>query len=332
VTPDLVLGIGLAFAFAFTNGVHDASNAIATLVATRAARPRSAAALAAACNLAGPIIAGAAVADTIGTLVDVGTDEAVQVIGAGLAAAVAWNAVTWALGLPSSSGHALVGGLVGAALVEGGAGALHWTGDGLGLAGVLAALALAPPLAALATLATTRALSRGATRVTRRARGGLRAAQWIGSGALAFSHGANDAAKSIGVIAAMLLAAGRTDALAAPLWAVVGCATALTAGTALGGWRMVRTVGRRIYPVRSLDAVGAQTASAAVLLGATAVGAPVSTTQVVASSVVGAGGGRARWHHVRWAVVAQIGLAWIVTLPTTAALAAAVFVVWRWVG
>jgi PiT family inorganic phosphate transporter len=134
------------------------------------------------------------------------------------------------------------------------------------------------------------------------------------------------------VIAAMLLAAGRTESLSAPLWATVGCAVALTAGTALGGWRMVRTVGRRIYPVRSLDAVGAQTASAAVLLGATAVGAPVSTTQVVASSVVGAGGGRARWHHVRWAVVAEIGLAWVITVPATATLAAVVFAAWGWAG
>ena len=323
----LLAAVALAFAFAFTNGVHDASNAIATLVATRAARPRAAAALAAICNLAGPLLAGGAVADTIGSLVEVQADTAVRVIGAGLAAAVAWNAATWALGLPSSSGHALVGGLAGAALLEGGVGAIHWTGggtegDSLGLAGTLVALAVSPVAGVVAALVATRAIRRAARRMTRRSRGAIRAAQWVGSGALAFGHGANDAAKSVGVIAALLLADGRTDELAAPLWATLGCALALTAGTALGGWRMVRTVGRRIYPVHSLDALGAQTASAAVLLGATAVGAPISTTQVVASAVVGAGGGRRRWHHVRWSVVKQILIAWVVTMPATAALAA----------
>jgi PiT family inorganic phosphate transporter len=333
--PELLIAVALAFAFAFTNGVHDASNAIAMLVTTRAARPRDAAALAAVCNLAGPLLLGAAVADTIGGLVDVGTEAAVRVIGAGLAAAVAWNAVTWALGLPSSSGHALVGGLAGAALLEGGADAIHWTGGadgGLGLVAVLVALAVSPPLGAVAALGTTRAVRSGARRLTRRSRGAVRGAQWIGTSALAFSHGANDASKSIGVIAALLLADGRTDELTAPLWATLGCAVALTAGTALGGWRLVRTVGRRIYPVRSLDAVGAQGASAGVLLAASAVGAPLSTTQVVASSVVGAGAGRARWHHIRWSVVAQIGLAWVVTLPATAALAGGILVVWRWAG
>jgi PiT family inorganic phosphate transporter len=333
--PELVVAVALAIGFAFTNGVHDASTAIATLVTTRAARPRQAAALAALCNLAGPLLAGAAVADTIGGLVDVDPDAAVRVIGAGLAAAVAWNTATWALGLPSSSGHALVGGLAGAALVQGGADALRWTGGaegGLGLIAVLAGLAVSPPLGALAAVATTRALRRAGGHLTRRSRGAVRGLQWLGAAALAFGHGANDASKSVGVIAALLLADGRTDQLAAPLWATAGCALALTAGTALGGWRIVRTVGRRIYPVRSLDAVGAQGASAGVLLGATALGAPISTTQVVASSLVGAGGGHARWRHVRWPMVGQILLAWIVTLPVTAALAGGALVVWRWIG
>ena len=124
------------------------------------------------------------------------------------------------------------------------------------------------------------------------------------------------------MIAALLVADGRADALTAPLWAKAGCAAALTAGTALGGWRVVRTVGRRIYPVRSLDALAVQGTSAGVLLGATFLGAPVSTTQVVASAVVGAGGGRRRWHHVRWAVVRHMALAWVVTIPATAAFAA----------
>jgi PiT family inorganic phosphate transporter len=227
-----------------------------------------------------------------------------------------------------------VSGLAGAALLEGGTGAIHWTGsgEGLGLAGVLVALAVSPFLGALAALAATRLLRRAGRHLTRGTRPAVRGAQWVGAGALAFSHGANDAAKSIGLIAALLLATGRERALDAPLWATVGCAAALTAGTALGGWRIVRTVGRRIYPVRSLDAAAAQAAAAGVLLGATGVGAPVSTTQVVASSVVGAGGGHARWHHVRWHVVANIGLAWVVTMPATAALAAIALGIWEVAG
>jgi PiT family inorganic phosphate transporter len=331
-----VLALALAFAFAFTNGIHDASNAIATLVATRAARPAQAAALAAGCNLLGPLLAGGAVVNTIGGIVAIPSGAAVAVIGAGLAAAVLWNLLTWALGLPSSSGHALVGGLAGAALLDGGADAVRWTGGqgahSLGVLGILIALALSPLLGALAGLLATRVLRRAARRMTRRWNPVVRGAQWTMSGLLAFSHGANDAAKSIGVIAALLLAAGHTDRLSAPLWATAGCALALTAGTALGGWRVVRTVGRRLYPIRSLDAVGAQGASASVIFGATLLGAPVSTTQVVASSVVGAGGGRRRWHHVRWAIVSEMGLAWLVTLPASALLAAVSLLAWRQVG
>ena len=148
------------------------------------------------------------------------------------------------------------------------------------------------------------------------------------SAALAFSHGANDAQKSVGVIAALLLADGRIDTLAAPTWAKLVCAVALTAGTALGGWRIIRTVGRRIYRIQAVDGLASQTASAGVILGASLVGAPMSTTQVVASSVVGVGVGRRRWHHVHWAVVRQMGLAWLITMPVTAVLAAAALGLW----
>jgi PiT family inorganic phosphate transporter len=329
----VVLATALAFAFAFTNGVHDASNAIATLVATRAARPAHAALLAAVCNFAGPLVAGAAVVNTVGGIVGIESVAAVPVIAAGLAAAVVWNAATWAFGLPSSSGHALLGGLAGAALVEGGTDAVNWTAaegtHSLGVVGALLALAVSPIVGASSALVVTRVLRRAARRMTRRWAPVARGGQWMMSGALAFGHGANDAAKSIGVIAAILLAGGHTDRLSAPLWATVGCALALTAGTVLGGWRIVRTVGARIYPVRSLDAVGAQGASAGVILGATLLGAPISTTQIVASSVIGAGAGRRRWHHVRWAVVGHMGLAWLVTIPATAALAGAALVAWE---
>jgi PiT family inorganic phosphate transporter len=327
------LAVGLAVAFAFTNGVHDASNAIAALVATRAARPGQAVAMAAVCNMLGPLLVGTAVANTIAGIVTVEGADGVAIIGAGLLAAVLWNTFTWALGLPSSSGHALVGGLVGAGLAASGAGAIRWGGlDGLrpvGVLGTLVALAVSPVLGGLAALVVIRGLRAAARRATRRWSGPTRATEWGMSAALAFSHGANDAQKSVGVIAALLLADGRVSGLESPTWAEAVCALALTAGTALGGWRIVATVGRRIYRIHELDAVATQTASAGVILGASLLGAPVSTTQVVASSVVGVGGGRARWHHVHWATVRLMAAGWVFTLPATAALAAVAVVVWK---
>jgi PiT family inorganic phosphate transporter len=147
--------------------------------------------------------------------------------------------------------------------------------------------------------------------------------------ALSFSHGANDGQKSMGVIAALLLATGRLETFSVPLWAKLGCGAALTLGTALGGWRIVRTVGRRIFHLAPLDGFASQSASTAVILPASYLGAPVSTTQVVASSVVGVGGGRRRWRHVRWGVVRSIALAWLLTLPGCAVLAAITLLVWK---
>jgi PiT family inorganic phosphate transporter len=315
----VAIAVALALAFAVTNGVHDASNAIAALVATRAARPLAAVSMAAVFNLLGPLVAGAAVADTIGGIVTAGTDDAIAIIAAGLLAAVAWNTATWALGLPSSSGHALVGGLVGAGLVAGGA--IHWHN----VVVTLVALAVSPVLGALVALTAIRLLRRGGRRASRRWRLPVLASEWPLSALLAFSHGSNDAQKSVGVIAAVLAAGGHAPAG----WAAPACALALTAGTAIGGWRIVKTVGRRIYRIQPLDAVASQSASAGVILGASLVGAPVSTTQVVASSVLGVGGGRRRWRHVNWLIVRHMALGWIVTLPGCAALAAATFAIWR---
>jgi PiT family inorganic phosphate transporter len=150
------------------------------------------------------------------------------------------------------------------------------------------------------------------------------------SSTLALSHGANDAQKAVGIIAVLLVAGGELNHLAAPLWSEVACGIALTAGTALGGWPIVRTLGRRITLLRPLDALASQAGSAAVMLGSTVVGAPVSTTQVVASSVVGVGGGHRRWRHVRWRVVRAMLVAWFVTVPASAMLAIAALVPWRW--
>jgi PiT family inorganic phosphate transporter len=242
--------------------------------------------------------------------------------------------MTWWVGLPSSSGHALVGGLVGAGLVQGGADAILWGGlDGIhpvGVVGTLIALAVSPVLGALAALVVIRAVRAAGRRATRRGRAPVRAGQWGTAAALALSHGANDAQKAAVVVAALLVADGRIGHLTPPTWVELGCAAALTVGTAFGGWRIVRTVRRRIYRIRPVDGLAASGAAAGVILGASLVGGPVSTTQVVASSVVGVGGGRRRWHHVHWAIVRHIGLAWLITMPVTAALAAVALVVWRW--
>ena len=334
MSSGLVAAVGMALAFAFTNGVHDAANAIATLVATRGARPGQAVILAAAGNVVGPVLLGTAVARTVAGTITVPASEMVVTVGAALSAAVAWNLVTWRVGLPSSSGHALLGGLVGAALAEHGRGAVNWGGmDGLvpsGVIGVAVVLTVAPFLGLAAGFVVDRLVRRSLRRGTRRFRGPVRAGQWTMSECLAITHGANDAQKAVGVIAALLLATGHEQTLQAPLWMVVLCGVALTAGTVVGGWPIVRTLGRRIALLRPADALASQTGSTFVLATASIVGAPVSTTQVVASSVVGVGGGRRRWRHVHWRVVEAMVLSWLVTAPVTAVLAALATVPWRW--
>jgi PiT family inorganic phosphate transporter len=332
--PGLSLAVVLALAFAFTNGVQDSANSIATLIATRAGRPGKALVMATAGMFIGPFLLGSAVASTIAGIVDVEADETIEVVTAALAAALVWNGFAWNKGLPSSSSHALVGGLAGAALASAGSGAVNWGGfDGwrpVGVLGVLVVLAVSPFVGALASLVVLRSLRRALRRGTRRFDGVVRRGQWAASALLSIGQGANDAQKAIGVLAAVLLAHGTTSSLDAPLWATAAAAAAMTAGAAVGGWRIVRTIGRRIYDLRPLDALASQSSSAAVIVVASATGAPISSTHVVSSSVVGAGIGRRRWSRIRWSVVTAMGLAWVTTVPVTALIAAAVLSVWRW--
>ena len=323
----LVVVVVLAVVFDLTNGFHDSSNSIAAPVATRAMRPGAAVTLAAVFTILGPILAGTAVADTVGGLISVGTAHTLWILFAALLAAVAWNLATWWWGLPSSSSHALVGGLVGAGVMVGGLGAVRWGGlDGwrpVGVAGVLVALAISPALGGLAgwlgEFLAERSLRRARRGVTR----SILRGEWVTSSALAFAHGTNDAQKTMGLITLALVATGSISSFVVPLWVKLTCAIALTVGTALGGWRIVRTLGRGIYRIRPLDGLMSQASSALVIGGSAALGAPVSTTHVVASSVVGVGAER-RWRHVRWPVVREIGLAWVVTLPSCAVMGATV--------
>ena len=335
----LIVAIGFALAFALTNGFHDASNAIATLVATRGATPGQAVLLSGVFNMAGAVFLGTAVADTIGKIVTVPQSQMIAVVGAGLAGATAWNLLTWWLGLPSSSGHSLVGGLVGAAVADGvlsgygGLKSVQWGGlEGwhpTGVFGVLIALFISPPLGFAFAFLLLRFLRLISRRWTTRWNGPIRGGGWVAAAGLSFSHGGNDAQKSMGVIAVLLLAAGQTDNMSVPLWAKIATGLALTLGTALGGWRIVRTIGRRIFSLSPIDSFTSQTSSTAVILGASLIGAPVSTTHVVASSVVGVGAGRRRWQHVRWQIVREMGIAWLTTIPAAAALAIVVLLGWR---
>ena len=328
----LALAVACSLAFSLTNGFHDAANAIATLVATRGARPGQAVALSAVFNMVGAVLVGTAVADTIAGIVTVPAGQGVAVIGAGTLAATAWNVATWRRGLPSSSGHALVRGLVGAAVATTGIDGINWGGlDGWrpsGVFGVLIALAVSPVAGLVFGTAVARLVHLCLRRGTRRLGGPVRGSEWVMSAALSFSHGANDAQKAMGVTAAILLAGGRIDTLSIPLWVKVASGAALTLGTAMGGWTIVRTIGRRIFHLHPIDGFSSQAASTAVILASSYAGAPVSTTHVVASSVIGVGVGRRRWRHVRWAVVRSMGFAWLATLPATAVLGGVIALVW----
>ncbi|MGE5227958.1 MAG: anion permease [Planctomycetaceae bacterium] len=321
-----VAAVLMTLAFAVTNGFHDAANAIATLVSTRVAKPYTAVAVASVFNLLGPFLVGAAVAETIRSLIRVEPADQIAVIGAGLTGAVVWNVATWLRGLPASSSHALVGGLVGAAIVAGGVHDVRWEV----VVTVLVALAISPLLG----FAAAAALEAGSRRALRRATNDvhvpIRRGQWGTSSWLAFSHGANDAQKSVGVLVSLLIARGWQSSVQAPPWAIFACAFGLTFGTAMGGWTIVKTIGSRIVRLRPLDGLVSQAGSAAVILGASFLGWPVSTTQVVSSSVVGTGVGRGRRRHIRWQIVREIALAWVTTLPAAAVIAALSLPLWRW--
>ncbi len=330
----LVTVLVLAAAFGVVNGVHDAGNAIAAPVVTGALRPAPAVVIAAVFHVIGALVVGTAVAATVAGITQVPVTEELPVLAAAVSGALVWSLATLWWGLPCSSGHCLVGALAGAALAEGGPSAVHWGGlDGLrpeGVLGSLLWLVFATAIAVPAAIVGIRVARRVLARATRAAERPVRRGEVATSAALAFAHGSNDAQKTMGLMTAALVADGRLSRFAVPFWVVLASALLLTAGTLLGGWRVVRTLGRRIYHLTALDGLVSQGSSSTIVLVASLVGAPVSTTDVVAPAVVGVGSGE-RWRHVRWAVVGEIGLAWLVTLPVSAALGAALFSLGRWI-
>ncbi|MGW8309627.1 MAG: anion permease [Thiogranum sp.] len=325
-----VITVAAVVLFDYTNGFHDASNIIATVVASRAMTPVQAVIIVAVFEFLGPLLGGTAVADTIGKFIHIGDLDALPstaIILCGIFGAIAWNLITWWFGIPSSSSHALVGGLIGAVVVSAGVDHVVWgfgelLSDGhlTGVTKVLLALVVSPIIGFWTGFAIHR-LMRFLLRAARpTANRHLRRAQFVTAAGLAFSHGANDAQKSMGIITLVLLLGGFIPQFEVPFWVILTCASAITLGIMSGGWRIVRTVGFGIYKVRPLHALDAQLTSAAVILSASMLGAPVSTTHVVSSSIMGIGASE-RPKAVRWAKAGEIVSTWVITIPCAALMA-----------
>lgn len=315
--------VGLALLFDFSNGFHDAANVVATIITTRALSPRKALLMAAICEFIGPFIFGTAVAQTIGkNIIDVSTfgpkglELSISLLIAALIGAIAWNLITWFFGLPSSSSHALIGGLTGAMLVAYGPDKILWKG----FLYVIASLFLSPILGLLFGIFFLKRTLHFFRDATPQANHFFNRMQIFSSFALSLSHGANDAQKSMGVIMMALVILGFSPTFNIPLWVVASCATAIALGTASGGWRIIKTMGSKIYRLRQIHAFCAQTSSAVVILGAALLGGPVSTTHVVSSSIMGVGAGQ-RISAVRWTVAKNIIIAWFITIPASAVMA-----------
>jgi PiT family inorganic phosphate transporter len=311
----------VALGFDFTNGFHDTANAVATSVSTRAMSPRVAVLVAAVANLAGAFVT-TAVAKTVGKgIIDTGLATEKTVLAA-LLGAIAWNLLTWWLGLPSSSSHALIGGLVGAALVQSGSKGVEWHG----IAHKVAIPALASPLlgflgAFVVLLLIYWSFAWLTPGIANR---GFRLGQLASGTWVAFTHGANDAQKTMGVIALALFEAHKIDHFYIPGWVIVAAGLAIGAGTYVGGWRIMRTLGQRIFSMEPASGFAAQLSGGTVIYLATQFGYPVSTTHVVSGSVMGAGATK-RLSAVRWGVAGNIVFAWVLTIPAAGLVAAALY-------
>ena len=320
----VVLVVVFALVFDFTNGFHDTANAMATSVATGALKPRTAVVIAGVLNLVGAFLS-TEVAKTISSGI-IRTDSSGHemitpaLIFAGLVGAIVWNLVTWYFGLPSSSSHALFGGLIGAAILGAGVGAISWGGV---LTTIVIPALLAPIVAGVAALIGTVIVYRMTRQATvPHAKPAFRHAQTVSASLVALAHGTSDAQKTMGVITLTLIAADAQPAGSGPqLWVILTCGLAIGLGTAIGGFRIMRTVGVRITPVESPQGFAAETASAATILASSHLGFPLSTTQVVSGSIVGVGLGK-RLAEVHWNVAGRIGLGWLFTLPAAAVVGA----------
>jgi PiT family inorganic phosphate transporter len=308
--------------FDFLNGFHDASNIVATVISSRAMSPRNALIMTAVAEFTGPFLFGVAVATTIGSEVVDPAAITSAVIIAALSSAILWNLFTWYFGWPSSTSHALIGGLVGAVGIASGLETI----DLQGMEKVLIALFISPILGLVFGYLVLRLiyfLARGAAPSINTL---FRRGQLLTSLALALSHGTNDAQKTMGVIAMAMVTTGYTATFQVPWWVIMLSASAISLGTVTGGWRLIETLGAKFYKIRPVHAFGSQLTSAGIILGAALLGGPVSTTQVVSSSIMGAGSAD-RLSKVRWTVARDIAVAWLLTIPISALVAAGLYLV-----
>jgi PiT family inorganic phosphate transporter len=312
----------LALVFDYTNGFHDSANSISTVVATGVLRPRWAVAWAALFNFVAFLFFGTAVANTVGQTVKLGVASTSLVFSA-LLGAVVWNYASWWLALPTSSSHALIGGLTGAGLTAGGVNAIHWAS-----VQKAALFMVISPVAGLVLGALLILIVRGILRLTGSDGSGrpVKGLQLLSSAAVSLGHGSNDAQKTMGVIAALLVANGYLrqpgSTLPIPLWVVLAAHAAIAAGTLSGGWRIVRTLGTRITPLRPADGFAAEAAAATALFTSTGLGAPVSTTHTVAGAITGVGVAKG---SVRWDTFGSMAMAWVATIPAAAVTAAVIY-------
>ncbi|RJE88699.1 anion permease [Paenibacillus sp. 1011MAR3C5] len=308
----------LALSFDFINGFHDTANAIATSVSTRALKPRVAVLMAAVMNFLGALTF-TGVAKTIGGGVANPADLefGVEIVIAALLAAIAWNLITWWFGIPSSSSHALIGSLAGAVIAGAGMGSINASG----FTDILKALLISPLIAFTAGFILMWLLKRiFANASPHSVNKGFRSGQVITAMFQSFSHGTNDAQKAMGIIVFALVAAGVQDNMDVPLWVKISAATAMALGTSVGGWKIIKTMGTKIFKIEPINGFAADMGSAAVILTATMLHLPVSTTHVITSSILGVGSAK-RFSAVRWGVAGRILIAWVITIPITVFLA-----------
>ncbi|NJC98380.1 MAG: hypothetical protein C3F07_05015 [Anaerolineales bacterium] len=318
--PELIIAIGLALLFDLLNGIHDSSNIVATMISSRAFRPETALGITALANFFGPFLFGVAVATTIGDEVVQGNVLNLNIIIACLVGAIFWNLATWFLGIPSSSSHALIGGMIGAVIVGAGTDAIRMQG----VEKVVIALIASPLIGFIFGFLFTRLiyfLARGATPNINKF---FKNSQLVTALGMAFSHGTNDAQKTMGVIALSLVIGGAISEFSVPTWVVAASASAIAVGTAIGGWRLIRTLGGRFYKIRPLHSFSTQLTSGFVILTASLLGLPVSTSQVVSSAIIGVGSSESVG-KVRWSVAEEIVTAWLITIPASALISAGTY-------
>jgi inorganic phosphate transporter, PiT family len=320
MSQELILVIILALIFDFLNGMRDASNVVATMISSRAFSPGTALGIAAVAEFFGPFLFGVVVAKTIGDEIVQSSVLTLEVIAAALVGAIVWNLITWYFGLPGSSSHALIGGMVGAVLVGAGMTAIKVEG----LNKVLAALFAFPLVGFVSGFLMTRLIYFLVQGATPRVNDLFKRGQWLTALVMAFGQGTNDAQKTMGIIALSLVIGGALPTFQVPGWVVAVSAAAIAIGTSLGGWRLIRTLGGKFYKIRPLHSFSTQLSSAGVILSASLFGVPVSASQVVSSAIIGVGSAE-RASQVRWSVAEDIVMSWLITIPASGLLAAGAY-------